>query len=92
MNWEVDPTKGKFIATERIKRRTHEPTKFHILRVFHTVQAWLGEDLDPRNFGFYKHNGTLEPRPYEDGIAYQNDTRRRGTCRYYWWLMWSIFV
>lgn len=42
--------------------------KFHIVRVFHTVQGH-GEELDPRNFVFYEYNGTLEPTYYEDGIV-----------------------
>lgn len=64
---EADSTKEKFTA-KTAKKKVYPRTlplssiaaKFQIWRAFHTVQAWLGEDLDLRNFSFYEPNGTLE--------------------------------
>lgn len=47
------------LGKKQRKGWTHEliiKRKFHILTVFHAVQAWLGEDLDPPKFSFCEYN------------------------------------
>ena len=43
--------------------------KYHSLRVYHTVQEWLGRLLDARMYGFYDFDGSLEPITYKGPLA-----------------------
>ena len=41
---------------------TSDAGKLHSLRVFHSTQAVLGNDLDPLKYGYYAHNGMILPK------------------------------
>lgn len=40
---------------------TEAAAKFHCLRVFYQVQAWMGQKLNPLNFGWVERNSILRP-------------------------------
>ena len=42
---------------------------FHSLRVYHQVQEWRENDLDPLEFGWYQMEDRLEPLTFEGPIA-----------------------
>ena len=48
---------------------TSEALKQHILRVYHSVQQFMGNYLEPTNWGWVKKNGTLYPFPTDKPIA-----------------------
>ena len=41
----------------------------HCLRVFHQVQEWLGNNLDPLVYGWENDNGKLSPKATDVAIA-----------------------
>ena len=42
---------------------------FHSLRTYHQLQEWLGRSLDPRNYGWFETEGSLEPITFDGPIA-----------------------
>lgn len=40
---------------------TEAAANFHCLRVFHTVQEWMGHKLNPLNYGYIERNCILRP-------------------------------
>ena len=48
---------------------TSSSAKYHSLRVFHQVQEWLGNNLDPLLYGWERRELKLSPKTSDMGIA-----------------------
>ena len=72
------------VVAIKVDPRTLSPSSsaagYHSLRIYHQIQAWQENDLDPLIFGWLQLQKKLEPLAYEGPIA-PNNILKTTICR-----------
>ena len=66
------------MTKNNVDPRSFPPTSLvdtlHSLRAYHTVQERIGNKCDPKKYGFYEQESSLEPISYEGPLVPEKRT------------------
>ena len=67
------------LTKNKVDPHSFPPTSFagtlHYLRAYHTVQERIGNKCDPKKYGFYEHESSLETISYEGPLVPEKLTK-----------------